>query len=147
MRVYNLFLCIFLKSQILKMFCIKYSDFNFFFSYVCTYVSVPVSMVVRRGGQIPCAWSCELPSVDVGNQTPGLSKVSRSWLALSHLSSPQVAKSNEILQSISKATLRSIAGGVSPFATIACTFCLPFTFLQQSVRTVTEFPRAVPFLW
>lgn len=83
----------FLKSQILKMFCIKYSDFN----YVYTYVSVQVSAEVTRGGQKPCAWSCELPSVDVGNQTPGLSKVSQSWLSLSHLSSPQVAKTNKIL--------------------------------------------------
>lgn len=82
----------FLKNQILKMFCIKYSDFN----YVHTYVSVQVSAEVTRGGQKPCAWSCELPSVDVGNQMPGLSKVSQSWLSLSHLSSPQVAKTNKI---------------------------------------------------
>lgn len=75
------------------MFCIKYSDFN----YVYTYVSVQVSAEVTRGGQKSCAWSCELPSVDAGNQTPGLIKVSQSWLSLSHLSSPQVAKANEIL--------------------------------------------------
>lgn len=95
-------LCVLKKSQISKMFWIKYSDFKIL-NYACSYVSVQVPTEARKGGQIPCAWSCELPSMDVRKQTSVLCK-DRACFLQSHLSSPLSRESKGNLQSMPKAT-------------------------------------------